>query len=831
MKHFLITILVFILIQAQAQTFDSLPAAGGVFSTDQTFTRQVGATTIKRATIESYYGFYNHGGSSYNNTSGPLKIPSGYILVGDTTHYAAAIADFESTSKGLLIPRMNTSQVNTISSPPTGLLVFNTSLGAFQYYTGSAWQALSAGGSGPTGATGSTGIQGSTGATGSNGNTGPTGAVGPTGSATGSFITAIGRTDIGNATFGRRFGLGAPNNANYIMSDSFLDVGGGMMPGYGYFDSLHFINAVFDGTNIGFGGWTSWWGKLDGAHMFVPADGSNLTLKLNSGKFVFDINGAKIQPTGSNGYTLPPTIGSSFDLLGIDDIGNFDWQSIYDLADTTHGIGKYATQAFVENSIPAPFWTSSGSALYNTTGSFVGINNLSPISALDVTGAGSVSDSFKVGTDLTIGGTAFLTFGAFAPYINVYGNGGLGGLQLGNNYDANRLWKVTHAWNTYDDFAVVNPYTDAATISIDSTGKVSIGNTTVPAQLQFVNGTQAAGYLLQSDAVGNASWAIPSFPLTANQIAFGTGTDITSSSDLIFDPSGLTPLLYTNAKVGIGIGNPDGWLDVESAFLQFKLQDNGSNGDLHASFSDGSNSTTIDANSLGFDVNAGLTHMQVVNNGTIGFFQQDLLDNSGNHNTVMANPTSFSITDIGGSGTPFFVNVQSKFVGIGTNTPTVALDVHGSSPAVKIVDGTQGANKVLTSDASGNASWQSTSSLVGPTGATGATGSAGATGATGLQGPTGSSSTGHNIQSVAGGGTITMTNNNYNVVNPTGLAPAITINLPASPADNDKIEIKFTAACTVTYNAGGNSIADGIASPVLGMLTKYVYDAGTNTWY
>lgn len=82
-----------------------------------------------------------------------------------------------------------------------------------------------------------------------------------------------------------------------------------------------------------------------------------------------------------------------------------------------------------------------------------------------------------------------------------------------------------------------------------------------------------------------------------------------------------------------------------------------------------------------------------------------------------------------------FPNSINDHLGIGTQTPTAPLTVVSStSPAVKIVDGTQGANKVLTSDASGNASWGSTSSLVGPTGATGATGIQGASGATGATG-------------------------------------------------------------------------------------------------
>ena len=56
----------------------------------------------------------------------------------------SAIADFESTTQGLLVPRMDSLQRAAISSPATGLLVYQTDkqLG-FWFYNGTAWVSLS----------------------------------------------------------------------------------------------------------------------------------------------------------------------------------------------------------------------------------------------------------------------------------------------------------------------------------------------------------------------------------------------------------------------------------------------------------------------------------------------------------------------------------------------------------------------------------------------------------------------------------------------------------------------------------------------------------------
>jgi Hep_Hag. len=50
-------------------------------------------------------------------------------------------------------------------------------------------------------------------------------------------------------------------------------------------------------------------------------------------------------------------------------------------------------------------------------------------------------------------------------------------------------------------------------------------------------------------------------------------------------------------------------------------------------------------------------------------------------------------------------------VGIGTTSPSTLLHINSSSPAFRLVDGTQGTGKILTSDVNGNASWSGISSI------------------------------------------------------------------------------------------------------------------------
>ena len=64
------------------------------------------------------------------------------VGINNTAPDASALLDVVSTTKGVLIPRMTTTQRNNISSPATGLQVYNTSLNKLNYYNGSAWRSL-----------------------------------------------------------------------------------------------------------------------------------------------------------------------------------------------------------------------------------------------------------------------------------------------------------------------------------------------------------------------------------------------------------------------------------------------------------------------------------------------------------------------------------------------------------------------------------------------------------------------------------------------------------------------------------------------------------------
>jgi hypothetical protein len=72
-----------------------------------------------------------------------MRIDSaGSLGIGTASPNASAILDVQSTTKGVRMPNMTTTQKNAISSPAAGLMVFDTTLSKLCVYSGAAWQTI-----------------------------------------------------------------------------------------------------------------------------------------------------------------------------------------------------------------------------------------------------------------------------------------------------------------------------------------------------------------------------------------------------------------------------------------------------------------------------------------------------------------------------------------------------------------------------------------------------------------------------------------------------------------------------------------------------------------
>ena len=71
--------------------------------------------------------------------------------IGTTSVASSAVLDAVSTTKGFLPPRMTTTQRDAISSPATGLTIYNTTTNALNVYNGTSWGAAGALASGSDG--------------------------------------------------------------------------------------------------------------------------------------------------------------------------------------------------------------------------------------------------------------------------------------------------------------------------------------------------------------------------------------------------------------------------------------------------------------------------------------------------------------------------------------------------------------------------------------------------------------------------------------------------------------------------------------------------------
>jgi hypothetical protein len=79
----------------------------------------------------------------YNADQERMRISSGGVNIGGAANVAASASlEVTSTTKGILFPRMTTTQKNAIASPAAGLVVYDTTLNKLCVRTASAWETI-----------------------------------------------------------------------------------------------------------------------------------------------------------------------------------------------------------------------------------------------------------------------------------------------------------------------------------------------------------------------------------------------------------------------------------------------------------------------------------------------------------------------------------------------------------------------------------------------------------------------------------------------------------------------------------------------------------------
>lgn len=97
------------------------------------------ATVIETAAGDGRYRIHDTSGAVVGQLYGDS---GGLFHVGGTSINASAALQADSTTRGFLPPRMTTVQKNAISSPATGLVVYDTTLNKLCVYTGAAWETV-----------------------------------------------------------------------------------------------------------------------------------------------------------------------------------------------------------------------------------------------------------------------------------------------------------------------------------------------------------------------------------------------------------------------------------------------------------------------------------------------------------------------------------------------------------------------------------------------------------------------------------------------------------------------------------------------------------------
>jgi hypothetical protein len=594
------------------------------------------------------------------------------------------------------------------------------------------------------------------------------------------------------------------------------------------------------------------------------------------------INVTFLTGTNNNGYTSLLAVGGTTNEVGIgpnafpDATGNqlvtinpgaklvySDYSALYvTVSTTTNPSGGLYGAKFVPTNAPGTGVTNayavgaSGAPIMNGAGTVT--NVLGVWAAPQITGSGTVTNMIGFSATPYLSAGQIITYTAFYsnPFASAVGTvtnyNGLTIGSIGTNAAQQNFTGVNIASNSASTLAyginIGNISSAGSAYAIyTGTGIVSFGDQLVlrsGSPLKITSGA-GAGYFLQSDSAGNATWsnsltigsmatgAITASGITASGAFTIAGVDVVPfSSTYTVNGAFATNGLYASQFTAIsnpGTGNTANW--ITGAKVVAEMSGPGTLSNMYGQIvvlQNGSSGTVTQAtgiNIVPYLTGAGTTssYTGLVANSLAGTTAGTWTNYTGLSVQFIGiagaqqNFTGLNIAANSGSTTAYGINIGSitsagSAYAIYTNNGKVSLGdqvVLRSSTPLQIPYGSAN-NAVLSSDASGNASWKTMAALGG-------------------------------LQALVP--TAIMTSNYAAAVGdfvPVDVSSGnVSVTLPTTPANLSQISIKLVkigASNTVTINAGGSATFNDDASTtitlkLLNQGSTVQYDSAANVWY
>lgn len=321
-------------------------------------------------------------------------------------------------------------------------------------------------------------------------------------------------------------------------------------------------------------------------------------------------------------------------------------------------------------------WTVSGSNQYSAVTGNVGIGTSAPSQKLEVNGAGAFTGTLPAGNTSN---------GVFVDRNEIRALNGVNGRNL-NVSGQNLIFK--------------SGLTYAEQMRLDQNGNVGIGTSSPDVKLELYTGSATTEMYITKDGSQSSSLLFRNGVTGAQGTSLGLNSaehftiqnNIADKDILLTVNDGgtsvdLVALDASAGRVGIGTTSPDYLLDVSGDMgVNNRVLHNGDPNTFLSFTPDRIQLFAGSGASSWIDAQQSALELAVNENGV----NRDFRVEGGNDVNLL------------------FVDGWNDMIGISTNAPSATLDVEGT---FQLVDGTEGAGKILSSDATGLATWTDPNTL------------------------------------------------------------------------------------------------------------------------